>query len=243
VITVALSCASLSLMDSGNLARYCFGFLAASILLGWQCAAARFRSEPITAAVMAVVLLITLERNHARTYEMVDRRIADLAELLRRTTPAQLEPPAALAYRRLQSFTPAGASLLVMLEEPYHLDYARNTIVSLDLPGIARPGRGMPCFRGPEVLADYLHEQGIRYLAFVRPERASSLYRRAEWFPKIFGPQEIWKVYAPYMVDVMDSVEQLGKSRTLLHEEDGMVLLDLEATAEERNADDSKVEP
>jgi hypothetical protein len=240
VLTIALSCASLSLMDPGNLSRYCFGFLAASILLSWQCAAARFRAEPLTATVMALALLVTLERNQSQTYEMVDRRIADLAELLRRTSPAEPVPPVAAAYRRLQSFTPVGATLLVMLEEPYHLDYARNTIYSLDLPGIASPGRGMPCFQGPEALAGYLHQQGIRYLAFVRPERAAFSYRRADWFPKIFGPQEIWRVYAPYMVDVMDNVARLGESRGLLHEDAGMMLLDLDSRVENSSVEDSR---
>jgi hypothetical protein len=227
-VVLLLSCVSLRLMDAANLARYCFGYLAASILFTWQSASARTRNEPILTALLAAALVANLARNETRTFEMVDHRLMDLAELLRRSTPAQVEPPNAQAYRHLQNGVPEGAPLLVMLDEPHHLDYSRNAILNLDLPGIASPAPGLPSFQGPEALATYLRERGIRYLAFVRPERSPFAYRRSAWAPRIFDAQEIWRVYVPYMLDTMDNVAGLAESRVRLLEEDGMVLLDLE---------------
>lgn len=236
--SIVILCQAFSLSDPGNLARYDFGFVTASALLTWQTvatrAAGRLRSNvfawvaPIALLAFGLSAPLLEKENQARTKKMIAARLGDTDELLRRSAPMQREPPVADGYHRLQAAAPSGARILVMLDEPYFLDYARNEIWNLDMPGAASPQPGIPAFKGPEPVADYLRAQGIRYLAFVLPDRSVYLYRRDIWFDHLYDPDEIWRIYAPYMVDVMDNLTALAKTRAHLHEEAGMVLLDLE---------------
>ena len=238
-VSIVILCQAFSLSDWGNLARYDYGFATASVLLTWQTVAAHAsltrRSTTMAWAGPLALLAFALSaplldaENRIRTKKMLAARLRDTDELLRRSVPSQAEPPFAAQYRRLQAATPAGSRVLVMLDEPYFLDYARNEIWNLDMPGTASPQPGIPCFQGPELVAEYLKSQGIRYLAFVQPESSVYLYRRDIWFDHIYDPDEIWRIYAPYMVDVMDNLVKLAATRVHLAEENGMIVLDLEA--------------
>jgi len=238
-VSLLALCVAFSLSDSGNLARYAYGFVTASALLTWQSvatrAAGRPRSSALAFATPVAVLVFALSaplvhpENRARTKKMIATSLRNTDELLRRTVPAQLEPPVASVYRRLQSGVPAGSRMLVMLDEPYLLDYARNEIWNLDMPGTASPAPGIPSFQGPEPLADYLRSKGIRYLAFVMPERSAFLYRQNVWLAHVYDNDEIWRIYAPYMLDVMNNLVALAGTRAHVGDEAGMVVLDLEA--------------
>jgi hypothetical protein len=233
--SMAMLSVGFSLAHPRDIARYDFAFLAASALVTWHVAAARAvtaagnfqRFAP--AAVLLFGLLFPLFTQDTRTPVM--EMMKGIDEMLRRTAPPQAEPPVAAAYHHIQQATPAGARLLVMLDQPYFLDYARNEIWNLDMPGTSSPGPGIPCFRGPEAVARYLREQGVRYLAIVRSERSVYLYRRGVWFDHLYDAAEIWRVFAPYMVDVMDNVWALAETRKKLAEDSGMVLLDISEPA------------
>ena len=60
------------------------------------------------------------------------------------------------------------------------------------------------------------------------PDRSAYLYRRDVWLDHLYDSEEIWRIYAPYMVDVMDNLIALAATRKHLHEEADMVVLDLE---------------
>jgi hypothetical protein len=236
--SVALLVWSFSLANAGNLARYNYGFFTASALLTWQTCAAQLRvrrtlvfRELATVGVLAFAILTTLENGGGLTRQMIDTRLRDTSEMLRRTVPAQGEPPVAGAYHRMQNAIPEGSRVLIMLDQPYFLDYRRNTIFNLDMPGTASPAPSIPCFRGPEPVAEYLLANGIRYVMFVDPEHSTWLYRRDIWFDHLYDREEIWRIYAPYMVDVMDNLVGLSKIRRKLHEEAGMVVVDVQARA------------
>ena len=241
-VSILILVQAFSLSDWGNLARYDYGFATASVLLTWQTVATHYATRSRSASSKGSVWALTVAllvfglcaplihpENRTRTKKMIAARLRDTDEMLRRSVPAQVDPPIGLTYRRLQSATPAGARMLIMLDEPYFLDYARNEIWNLDMPGTASPQPGIPCFQGPEVVAEYLHAQGIRHVAFVLPDRSTFLYRREIWFDHLYDPDEIWRVYAPYMVDVMDNLLALSTTRVHLYEESGMIVLDLEA--------------
>ena len=115
-----------------------------------------------------------------------------------------------------------------MLDEPMYLNFRRNPIQSLDIPGAFSPPPGMPFFRGGDALASYFVEsQGIRYLAFVDSPFSKGLYRREIWFERLFDYEEIWRVYAPYFLNFFDNLDELKATRKILYEHDGMFLLDL----------------
>lgn len=238
-VSIAILCKAFSLADWGNLARYDYGFATASALLTWQTVAShasrRLRTPSLAWAAPVALLLFAMSaplldpENRVRTKKMIAARLRDTDEMLRRSVPPQKEPPFAAAYHRLQNATPAGSRILIMVDEPYFLDYARNEIWNLDMPGTASPQPGIPCFTGAEPVADYLRSIGVRYVVFVQPESSVYLYRRDIWFDHLYDPDEIWRIYAPYMVDVMDNLVSLASTRVHLADEAGMVLLDLEA--------------
>jgi hypothetical protein len=228
-----------SLSDADNLTRYSFGFLTASALLTWQRAAGLFRTTRFSfqaVAVPAALVLAMLDpplsaldpHDPSRTKRMLDAQLRDVDELLRRTIPEQAEPPVAAAYHDIQNGIPRGARLLVMVDRPYLFDYGRNEIWNLDMPGAASPSPELPCFQGPEPVAAYLLSHGIRYVAFVLPDRSTFLYRRSIWFDHIYDPVEMWRVYAPYITNVIDNLVSLSQSRQQLLEREGMVLVDLQ---------------
>ena len=240
--SIAMLVQAFSLSNAPDLARYDFGFATASALLTWHtvvaAAARRPRMSPFASAAPVALLAFALSAplletqaatpNGGRIKKTVLTPLRDLDEMLRRTVPTQLESPVAGAYHRLQAKVPERSRLVIMLDEPYFLDYARNEIWNLDMPAAASPAPGIPCFQGPEAVAKYFLAQGIRHVGFVLADRSAYLYRTDVWFEHLFGTEEIWRVYAPYMVDVMTNLAALAESRLRIHEEAGMVLLDLE---------------
>ena len=237
IFSLGMLCYAFSLSDAGNLARYFYGFATASALLTWHAAAAKLGGRANGAAtslrgaapamIAAVALVLPLQSESKLALKMLDARVRDTEEMLRRSVPPQPEPPVARAYHHLQEAVPAGDPILVMLDQPYLLDFARNPILNLDMEGLASPHPGIPCFRGSEPVADYLLAHGIRYVMFVFPEHSTYLYRRDIWLDHLFDPDEIWRVYAPYMLDVMDNLVELSKTRAHVGDEANMVLVDV----------------
>jgi hypothetical protein len=229
--SLAMLCYAFSLADTGNLARYVYGYGTAAALLTWQHAAARMRAsrviQMVPAALALVALVLPIREGAEKERKMLDAHVRDITEMLRRSVPPQAEPPVAQAYHHLQNTVPAGEPILVMLDQPYFLDFARNPILNLDMPGTASPNPGIPCFRGSDAVVEYLLARGIRYVMFVIPEHSTFLYRREIWVDHLFDPDEIWRVYAPYVADVMNNLVDVGNSRKRLAEEDNMVVVDI----------------
>jgi hypothetical protein len=48
----------------------------------------------------------------------------------------------------------------------------------------------------------------------------------------LYGPTEIWRTYAPFVLDTLRNLDELTRTRKILHEEEGCVVLDLETRLE-----------
>lgn len=215
--------------DANHLWRYAFAsavtLLAVfSLEIGADDSTARL--VPLGRWVLLASLLLQL----AVQRETLPKRFAGLAENIRE---ARLGDPGARAqqqrYARLQAAIPAGERVLVMLDDPAFLDFARNRIFNLDTPGYASPSPGLPAFGGPDALRAYLRGLGIRYVAFVRSDRSRYFYRRAFWVWRIFNDAEIFQTMSAYALDSIGALATLSTQVTVLHEEDGLVALDLGA--------------
>ena len=133
-----------------------------------------------------------------------------------------LEP----SYRGLQAAVPADAPLAVLLDDPYWLDYRRNRIFNLDLPGFTAP-LPMPSFTDAETWRSYFRASGIRYLAFVDPNQSTYLFRRAGWVKRLLNDTELWRFMAARMIDTADVFMKLAATSRVLFHEQGMYALDL----------------
>jgi len=226
-----------TLSDAGNLARYLYGFfaaLAAAVVLtvGTQRlfdrdgAAAARRRFVVGLAVAAMLVQYPLAREKStRMYQTFLRNV----DMQRRRTATGLDvmPHEAFLYGHVQSFVPAGKAMAIMVDDPYYFDFSKNPIFNIDMPGYSSIKPDMPYFEGPEPLAAYFLAHDIRYFVYVRPEFSHWLYQREFWFGRMFNEEEIWRICAPYFVDLIDNLGELRKSRAVLHEENGIVVLDL----------------
>jgi hypothetical protein len=225
---------SFSMADAGNLARYLFGFfaaLAAAVLLtvGTQPLFGRdaLRNRATLALAMIAVLLQfpSAREKASKSYQTFVRNI----DTQRRSPPQSIDtlPHEVFMYGHIQSFVPAGQRMAVMVDAPYRLNFVRNTIFNIDMPGFSSLKPDMPYFEGPEKVAEYFLAHDIRYLVYVRPEFSHSLYQREFWLVRMFNEEEVWRLSAPYFVDLIDSLTQLRDSRNNVYEEAGIVVLDL----------------
>ena len=208
--------------DPFHLWRYAMGFaVALAIVLVIEAGATRDDGIVLAAAgrwLLAAALGVQLLASGA---------------ILRAARESEIEPPPTQADRvqhaALQAKLPADARLLVMLDRPYLLDFARNDIANLDTPGFASPPPQLPAFEGAEALRRYLLGQGYRYVAFVRSESSRFFFHRPFWVWRLFNDAELFAAMSAYAIDAIDSFAELATTSRVLHDEHGLVLLDLDS--------------
>lgn len=212
--------------------RYAFGFAAAlAIALALELGAsddARVELAPLGRWIVlaALVLQLTVERG-----AMARQATALVGDLRQAAAIDRRGDPGARAERRryaaMQAAIPPGERAVVMLDDPAMLDFAKNPIANLDVPGFASPGDQLPAFRGAEALRTYLVAQGYRYAAFVRSERSRYCFRREFEIERMFSDTEIFEVMSAYSLDAIDSLAELANTTTVRYDADGLVVLDL----------------
>jgi hypothetical protein len=224
---------SFPLSDQVNIARYYFAFDLACVLailmagLSWYWTAPRAdRARAlIPAALVIAALAIQVQESHGAIQSDYNKMFDAInAALRRKSSIAERDG----RYVELQATIPAGAPVLVMLDEPFWMDFRRNPVLLVDLPGAASPAPGMPLDED-EAMVRYLEAQGLRYLAFVRATKSASLYQRGSWEQAAKTGAPIWKAAAPFYVRMFDRCDSLLKSRRVLYDDGEMVVLDLEA--------------
>ncbi len=215
-----------------DMARYYFGFMVATTLAvtlhvcvsppaDWR--GARARAAAILVLVAVAMQIPLVARRSFQDY-------ADLLGRIRRAgTLSATARQTARPYEALQATIPAGAPLFAMLDRPFWLDFRRNPVTVIDLPGQVAPPPGMP-LDDDDALAAYLARQGFRYLAFVRSTSSESLYRRRGWM-QMLAPTApaYWKACAPFYLKAFDRFESLATSRKRLYDDGKMIALDLAA--------------
>lgn len=235
-----------ALSDAQNLWRYAFGYAATLvIILTLEGAGRGLRPDapddaagpprpalgvPLMGRLLVVACLIA---QLAATVKPTVRKLtgagAHIAAGSRTHRRADTDLALPALYRDLQAAVPRGATLAVLLDQPYYLDFARNPIINLDIPGYASYAPGMPFFRGDEPVAAYFRGHGIRYLAFVRGDHSRYFYRRDYWMARIMWDIEIWQIMGAYVVDCLDNFSALSLRYPRLFERDGVIVLDLGA--------------
>jgi hypothetical protein len=218
-----------------NLWRYAFGYATALVLVLIVEVArsadtdsdAPVQVSTLARFILAGALLVQLAvsgRGLAREYRDA---ASDLQAAVATGGVPIGEAAVARTYRDLQAAVPAGATLAVLLDQPFHLDHARNHVINLDTPGYASFRPGLPFFQGPTPVIDYFRGHGIRYLAFVRADRSRYMYRRDFWLQRMLFDTELWRVQGAYMVDFLDTTAAIAAQRRVRFEQDGMVVVDL----------------
>jgi hypothetical protein len=136
-------------------------------------------------------------------------------------------------YGAMQAALPEGAPAVFLLDDGAFLDFRRNPLANLDVPGFASPEPQLPAFRGAEALREYLVAAGYRHAAFVRPDHSRYLYRREFWLQRTLWDSELFQVMGAYMIDMLDALTELATTTRVLYDSDGLVVLDLGAPLRE----------
>jgi hypothetical protein len=149
-------------------------------------------------------------------------RIADHWD--RRALSAELRSQ----YVTMQDALPKNAKVFAMVNHPFALNYKRNDIVNVDVPGAASPGFGMPIGQGVEKLKEYLKNLSITHVVFGDlNDRPACLYNRALWEFHRDGDIPAWKFGAPFYLNLMDDLETLAQTETVLFKKYGFHVIAL----------------
>lgn len=183
-------------------------------------------------ALLAALLLQLLDSRARvpKTYATMARGVREALAIGKHRGGDPVAVAERARYRAMQAAIPAGQAVAVLLDDAAYLDYARNPIANLDTPGYSSPGgpgAQWPSFVGPEAVRRYFLARGYRYLAFVRPDFSRYFYRSWYWLRELYTDVELFQVMAAYTLDAIESFTALAKSRTPLHDVDGLVVLDL----------------
>jgi hypothetical protein len=147
--------------------------------------------------------------------------------------PGGISDEADVNYTALQQSVPAGKPLMVMLDAPYRLNFSRNRIVNLDLPGAVSPSAAIPLLKGADALAEYLQHHAIRYVAFVKDPPGFDLYQHSLWETYLrmaspTGGDVMYKKWAPFFLAAFSDFADLSKTRKHLYDGRGdITVLDL----------------
>lgn len=144
--------------------------------------------------------------------------INDLSRMADKSGKTVLTGENRAAYSKMQSAIPEGEPFLAVVEHPFALDYTRNDIINIDVPGGVSPDPGMPFFKGPRALKDYLLGQSLRYIAFRNFNNPGGcLYRRVMWDFYAKSSHPMWRAQSKYYLDFMDNVLALAKAETMVY--------------------------
>lgn len=139
------------------------------------------------------------------------------------TNPSLVSAKQKSQYAALQQSIPEAEIVLTRLDAPFILDFKRNQIFVADWPGGASLPPGMPAFKGPEALANYLVSKSIRYVAY----SSWSLNHPGDVDTSGPGLSSWFRLQAQLSHDFRDNVQQLAKSRKKLYEDGENFVLDL----------------
>jgi len=129
-------------------------------------------------------------------------------------------------YFSLQSVIPKGETLLVRLNHNYLLDFKRNLIYIADYPGGSSPPPGMPFFKGPDLLSEYLINKKIRYIAYSYREQAN--FAKEIYVNRLDKKTNAWiRTEAQHTFDFQDNILLLSKTRKILFDDGENFVIDL----------------
>lgn len=215
--------------DEAPNARYYFGFLMWAVLMVVLGAV-----RPGALGARGIVAIVAVLIHVAATREPLKKRFDAHLTLAENNidppfTAIQDSEAATRLYREAQAEIPKGARAVMTVEEPFRFDMKRNPLFSLDLAGGLGPAPGFPCFQGPEALAAYLLANGIDYIITIPyvPTRYLDLYDLEAWRKHRTATRSFLVYEAPYMVDAMESIEALRKTRRTVVKGGGLAIIDL----------------
>lgn len=131
-------------------------------------------------------------------------------------------------YNDMQMVVPPGRKLLVRLNDNFALDFRRNEIFIADYPGGSSLPPGLPFQKGPEVMAKYFSDHGIRYIAY--SYRDEAMFTFEDYKDRLSPNTNAWiRTEAEHAFDFNDNLKLLGYKRERIYDNGNVFVLDLDS--------------
>jgi hypothetical protein len=143
-----------------------------------------------------------------------------------RAMKAGLSPVGAQWMRAAQASIPPGAPMMVFGTHPHHLDFARNPVYVAMKLGIAAFGPELNSGTGlaPARTAEMLQKHGVRYVVW--QTRGLMFWDDfVAWHLRSTIPGDAR--IARHMNGFLRSLERLAASHPVIHDEEGLIVIDL----------------
>jgi hypothetical protein len=134
-------------------------------------------------------------------------------------------------YKAMQSAVPPEETILVRLQFPFLLDFKRNEVYLTDYIGGASPPPGIPLYKGPDALAEYLVLQKVKYVAY---SYKSEIGFTREIFSWQLPESGNWRSYNPWLraeventLDFQANLKLLGQTRKRIYDDGEIFVLNL----------------
>lgn len=213
-----------------DLDRFTYPFVIAAVLIGLAQVSVEMNSFRLpravlaTLAVTAVAVILTFS-GARKTAGMYRSALSDVLGALRGRTLIAAE--LAAKYHDMQRASSPSSAVLARLDYPFLLNFKRNRILIIDIPGEASLTPGVPYFQGSEALAKYLTSQGIRYAAYDYATEASA--PQTGPLGKLANDDRypVAQAIVRLSFDLQDNLKELGKSRARVYDDGTAFVLDL----------------
>lgn len=136
-------------------------------------------------------------------------------------------------YQVALASIPKGARVLAEVDAPFLLDYRQHDILLIDDIAVVSPSPGFPINRGPEELAQYLRDQAIDYVMYVRPtlpwhESMAGGYNRSWWESMKNTNDQNCRLRAPNYAWFFAAMEGIAEHYQRLHDSSDAVVVSLQ---------------
>lgn len=237
LVTWLMVIRALGALQPPDIARYCAAFMSATVFAVLVTAAAlavrrdvpigqRFAPLGVLSFIVLLQLLRAVDTNAGATWLAALSKLETYVVQRKPETP-QFETTADSPYVALQASIPAGAHVLVAVEEPYRFDFRRNVIVNVDEPGAVSPPPGLHHLKSGIEVIHYLRNLGFTHLAYVKPARASLFYSEAHLRTLQKSEEQAWREFAEYFLQFQERLAEMQALCPQLHDDGALVSLDL----------------
>lgn len=130
----------------------------------------------------------------------------------------------AVLVSKAQGAVPEKEKIVAHVDSSYLLNFARNPVLIVDIPGTISPPPYLPLYQGPKKVKEYLLGQGIRYVMYS--------YRYKLNFPA-FKQERAQSIYPPVKIDAQnlfvfqDVLDAYLKTEKIIYKDDLTVVFDL----------------
>jgi hypothetical protein len=129
-------------------------------------------------------------------------------------------------YKNMQYAVPAEEIILARMDRNFLLDFKRNNIYIIDMPGAVSLPPGMPYKEGSEKLADYLLSVGIKYVAYSYGNQANFTREVNSGMLRVHVNPWL-KAETEHSFEYQDNLMELYKSRKAVFDDGKNFVLDL----------------